>query len=62
VRKYEQYPDYRDMFKYYGNNEIERVRIKGNNAVRRDWFVFDSTDEAMVFFIERCGAVDGRYV
>ena len=29
MRKYELYPEYRDLFEYCGNNEIERVRIKG---------------------------------
>lgn len=61
MRKYELYPDYRDMFEYFGSNEIERVRIKGSHAVRRDWFVFDSADEAMMFFSEKCGTFAGRY-
>jgi hypothetical protein len=55
MRKHELYPDYRDLFEYYGSNEIERVRIKGGQTIRRDWFVFDSADEAVVFFSERCG-------
>ena len=62
MRKFELYPDYRDLFEYFGNTEIERIRIKGGYAVRRDWFVFDSTDEAMMFFNENCGELEGRYV
>ena len=62
MRKYEFYPEYRDLFQYHGRNEIERIRIKGNHTVRRDWFVFDSSDEALLFFRERCGALAERYV
>ena len=62
MRKFELYPDYRDLFEYFGSNEIERTRIRGGHAVRRDWFVFDSSDEAMMFFNERCGMMEGRYV
>jgi hypothetical protein len=61
MRKYEFYPCYRDLFEYSGSNEIERVRIKGGDMVRRDWLVFNSSDEAMMFFNQRCGAFDGRY-
>jgi len=62
MRKFELYPDYRDLFEYLGSNEIERIRIKGGQAVRRDWFVFNSSNEAMVFFNERCGVLERRYV
>ena len=61
MRKHELYPDYRDLFEYYGSNEIERVRIKAGQPIRRDWFVFDSVDEAMMFFSEKCGTFEGRY-
>ncbi len=61
MRKYELYPDYRDLFEYCGNNAIERIRIQGGQMIRRDWFVFESEDDAKVFFHERCGAVEGRY-
>ena len=62
MRKFELYPEYRDLFEYFGSNEIERTRIRGGHAVRRDWFVFDSSDEAMMFFNERCGMMEGRHV
>lgn len=60
MRKHELYLDYRDRFDYYGNNEIERVRFKGGLMVRRDWFVFASADEAMLFFSKRCGVSEGQ--
>lgn len=55
MKKYELYPDYHDLFEYRGNKEIERIRIKDGLPVRRDWFVFESKDEAIFFFIKRCG-------
>jgi hypothetical protein len=61
MRKHELYPNYRDLFEYYGSKEIERVRIKGGQTIRRDWFVFESEDDAMLFFSERCGAYQGWY-
>ena len=61
MRKHEFYPDFHDLFKYYGDSKIERVRIKNGRTIRRDWFVFSSVNEAMVFFSERCGAFEGRY-
>jgi hypothetical protein len=57
VRKHECYPDYLDLFEYQGSNEIERVRIKRGETVRRDWYIFNSPDEAMLFFNERCGVL-----
>jgi len=60
MRKYEFYPEFRDLFQYDGSNEIERIRIKEGRTVRRDWFVFESVDEASIFF-ERCGGFEGRY-
>ncbi len=50
IRKYEFYPEFQDLFEYDGNNEIELVRIKGGRSIRRDWFVFGSMDEALIFF------------
>lgn len=55
MRKYELYPDYHDLFEYRGNNEIERIRIKGGQPVRRDWLVFETKDDAILFFDEKCG-------
>lgn len=60
MRKHEFYPGYRELFEYYGNNEIERVRIKGGRMVRRDWLVFNSPEEAMLFFNEKCGAFERK--
>lgn len=61
MRKHEFYPEYRDLFEYFGKNEIARVRIKDGQAIRRDWFVFESEDDARAFFSIRCGAFEGRY-
>ena len=61
MRKYEFYPEYRDLFKYHGNNEIERIRIKGGQPIRKDWFVFSTVDDAVIFFSEKCGAIEGQY-
>lgn len=55
MRKYELYPDYHDLFEYRGSNEIERIRIKGGRPVRRDWFVFETEDDAVVYFAQKCG-------
>ena len=61
MRKFEMYPDYHYLFEYHGNNEIERVRIKSGRAVRRDWFVFETRHDAVVFFSQRCGVFTGYY-
>ncbi|MGD8846440.1 MAG: hypothetical protein PVJ84_16025 [Desulfobacteraceae bacterium] len=55
MKKYELYPDYHDLFEYRGKKEIERIRIKGGLPVRRDWYVFETEDEAIFYFIKRCG-------
>ena len=61
MRKYEFYSEFQDLFEYDGTREIERIRIKGGRPIRRDWFVFESVDDALSFFSERCGALEGRY-
>lgn len=61
MRKYEMYPEYHDLFEYYGDNEIERFRIKGGQTIRRDCFVFETRYDAEMFFSERCGEFLGRY-
>ena len=50
MRKYELYPEYRDLFEYLGNTEIQRIRIRGGEPIRQDWFVFETVDDAIVFF------------
>jgi hypothetical protein len=61
MRKYEMYPGYHDLFKYFGTTEIERIRIKGATAIRRDWIVFKTVDEALEYFNEKCGRFEGYY-
>ena len=51
--------DYHDHFEYFGNTEIERIRIQGEKVIKHDWIIFDSTDEAMEFFNDRCCGFDG---
>ena len=55
MRKHELYSNYHDHFEYFGNTEIERIRKQGENTIRHDWIIFDTVDEAMGFFNDRCG-------
>ena len=55
MRKHELYTDYHDHFEYFGNTEIERIRKQGEKTIRHDWIIFDSADDAMEYFNERCG-------
>ena len=55
MRKHELYTDYNDQFEYFGITEIERIRIQGERVIKHDWIMFDSVDEAMEFFNDRCG-------
>ena len=47
-------PEFLDLFDYDGSNEIELIRIMKGWLVPRDWFVFESVNEALMFFSERC--------
>ena len=53
--------DYHDHFEYFGNTEIERIRKQGEKTIRHDWIIFDTVDEAMEFFNNRCGEFTGYY-
>jgi len=55
MRTQELYTDHQDHFEYFGNTEIERIRIQGERVIKHDWIMFDSVDEAMEFFNDRCG-------
>jgi hypothetical protein len=61
MRKYEMYPGYHDLFRFFGTAEIERIRIKGAKAIRRDWIIFKTVDEALAYFNEKCGGFEGYY-
>ena len=61
MRKYELYPTHHDFFEYFGNTEIVRIRKQNGTAVRKDWLMFDSVDEAMEFFNTECGESAVRY-
>jgi hypothetical protein len=61
MRKHEMYPGYHDRFEYWGTTEIKRIRIRGAKAIRRDWIIFDTDDEALEYFNEKCGGFEGYY-
>ena len=61
MRKHELYQDYHDFFEYFGNTEIERIRMNAQKAIRRDWIIFDSAEEAMEYFNSKCGEYVGYY-
>jgi len=61
MRKQEFYPTYQDFFEYYGNTEILRTRNQYGAAVRQDWLIFDSVEEALEYFNTNCGEFVGYY-
>jgi len=61
MRTQEIYAGYHDHFEYFGNTEIERIRKQGEKTIRHDWIMFDSVDEAMEFFNDRCGEIEAYY-
>ena len=42
---------------YEGSNDVERINIRGGRAIRRGWFLFESEEDALVFFHRKCGSV-----
>lgn len=61
MRKHELTTDYHDSFEYFGNTEIERIRRRAGQTLRRDWIIFDTVEEAMDFFNSKCGEFTGYY-
>ena len=55
LKKYELYHTYQDVFEYYGNTEIVRIRKQNGTKIREDWLIFDSVEEAMEHFNTKCG-------
>jgi hypothetical protein len=53
------YTDYHDHFEYFGNTEIEHTRMQGETVIKHDWINFDTVDEVMEFFNDRCGEMVG---
>ena len=45
--------DYRDSYEYHGSTSIERVRWLADAIVAREWFYFDSVEEAEDYFYEK---------
>jgi hypothetical protein len=46
-----------EEFEYHGNTVVERVR-KQNGRIEREWFTFDSVDEAADFFYDHCACCE----
>jgi hypothetical protein len=61
MRKNELHTHYHDFYEYFGNTEIERIRRQGEKTIRHDWLIFDSVDEAMEYFNDKCGEFVGYY-
>ena len=59
MRMQEFHTDYQDHFEYFGNTEIERIRMQGETVIKHDWIIFNTVDEAMEFFNDRCGEFVG---
>ena len=55
MRKHENCCDYCDYYEYHGNTEIERIRIRAGETIKRDWLNFDSVTGAMEYFNTECG-------
>lgn len=41
-----------ESFEYHGNTAIERIRRHGGVTIDRNWILFDSVEEAEIFFNE----------
>ncbi len=61
MRKHEFTREYHDYFEYFGNTEIERIRLRAGRTLRRDWIIFDTVEEAMDFFNSKCGEPSTAY-
>jgi len=61
MRKNELCTDYHDFYEYFGNTEIERIRRQGDKTIGREWLIFNSVDEAMEYFNDKCGEFVGYY-
>lgn len=61
MKKYEPHPTHYDLFEYFGNTEIVRIRKQNGATVRKDWLMFNSVDEAMEYFNTACGESAVRY-
>ena len=61
MRTQEIYTDYHDHYEYFGNTEIERIRKQGEKIIPHDWIIFNTIEEAMEFFNDRSGEIEGYY-
>ncbi len=55
------YQGYHDSYEYHGNTEIDRIRKKDDEIIEHDWLIFNSVDEAMEFFHDKCRHSNGYY-
>ena len=62
MTRHASYPDYQDCYEYHGCTTIERIRKQFGKAVKRDWLLFDSVEEALEFFNNNCDELGGYYV
>ena len=43
---------YTESYEYHGNTAIEHIRRHNGVTVLRDWILFDSVEDAEMFFID----------
>jgi hypothetical protein len=48
------YSNYHEIIEYHGNTEVERIRKQCDEIIEHDWLIFNSVDEAMEYFNEKC--------
>ena len=51
----------RTILNISGTPKLNGFAKKGEKTIRHDWIIFDSVDEAMEFFNDRCGEFVGYY-
>ncbi len=45
--------NYLDNYEYHGNTSVEYIRKRAGAIVWRDWFLFDTVEEAQQFFNDK---------
>ena len=48
------HPDVFESYEYHGNTSIEKTRTDTGGFIRRDWILFDTVEEAQIYFNENC--------
>ncbi len=44
--------DYDDAYEYHGSTTVERTRRKQGRVVWKEWLIFDTVEEASLYFNE----------